>query len=93
MEYGKYYNQPPSTEGKENRMKYRWCDINYEGIDFKVQGYWIDYQRVTLEQPEEGGRFDDWDILIGDVSVWELLGEQTQTRIIEQAEEILREMV
>ena len=74
-------------------MNYRWCDLNYEGIDFKVEGYWTDYQKATLEQPEEGGCFDDWDILIDDVSVWEILSESTQIRIIEQAEEILREMV
>ena len=57
---------------------------------FVVEGDWVPYQKATLEQPEEGGYFDEWDILLMNESIWELLSEATRDAIIEIAEENIR---
>ena len=65
--------------------------VDYMDHSFIVEGDWIPYQAATLEQPEEGGFFQEEDILIMNVSIWELLNEQAQENIIELAEEEIRE--
>jgi len=64
--------------------------VEYEGFSFIVEGNWIPYQKATLEQPEEGGCFDEWNILLMNMSIWELLSEKAQNAIIEIAEEEIR---
>ena len=64
--------------------------VNYMGFSFIVEGNWTPYRAATLEQPEEGNCFDEWDILLMNKSVWELLNEKVQEDIIEIAEEQIR---
>ncbi|RKX80951.1 MAG: hypothetical protein DRP58_12520 [Spirochaetes bacterium] len=64
--------------------------VNYMGFSFIVEGDWIPYRKATLEQPEEGDCFDEWDILLMNESIWELLSKKAKEDIIEMAEENIR---
>jgi len=65
--------------------------VNYMGHSFIVEGDWTPYQKATLEQPEEGGCFEEWDILLMNESIWESLNEEARDAIVEMAEENLRD--
>ncbi len=64
--------------------------VTYGNHSFIVEGDWIPYRKATLEQPEEGDCFDEWDILLMNESIWELLSEKAKEDIIEIAEEQIR---
>ena len=74
-------------------MKYRWCDVNYEGFTFEVQGDWEEAIKGDFsEQPQQAG-FYEYDILIDGKSIHELLLPGVSANIVTLAEEQLRRMV
>ena len=65
--------------------------VLYGNHSWVVKGYWIPFRAATLEEPQEGDCFDEWDILILNESIYEELNDKTIERITTIAEEQLRE--
>jgi len=61
-------------------------NVDYEGIEFTVQGDWIQYERATREEPEHGGHFDGPSVFIGDVDLSDVLDFNILQKIVAQAE-------
>ena len=62
------------------KMVYRWADVGYEGFIFTVQGDWQD------------NCFQEYDIVIDDISILELLLPDVKSKIVDKAEIKLMEM-
>ena len=61
-------------------MVYRWADVEYEGFIFTVQGDWQD------------NCFQEYDIVIDDISILELLLPEVKNNLVDRAEIKLMEM-
>ena len=61
-------------------------NVDYEGIEFTVQGDWIPREKGTREEPEHGGHFDGPSVFIGDVDLSDVLDFNILQKIVAQAE-------
>ena len=61
-------------------------NVDYEGIEFTVQGDWIQHEKATREEPEHGGHFDGPSVFIGDVDLSDVLDFNILQKIVAQAE-------
>ena len=66
--------------------------VLYNGIEFEVEGTWTPEYGASLYEPEGGG-FEVEDILLGDVSVCDILSQKADDDICELAYEEAREQV
>ena len=74
-------------------MMHRWMNVEYEGIIFTVQGDWMNAIKGDFTEQNQQAGFYEYDILIDDKSVHELLLPGVSAKIVDMAEEKLREMV
>ena len=73
-------------------MVYRWADVEYGGIIFNVEGDWENGEPYTENEPPGSAGFQEYDIMIDDKSILELLLPEVKDKLVEQAEEKLMEM-
>jgi hypothetical protein len=71
--------------------------VTYGGIEFEVEGEYLPYTpaRITADpyysEPPDGGYFEEFDVLIGGNSIFEMLTEATVEKIEELACELAEE--
>lgn len=73
-------------------MVYRWMNVEYEGFTFTVQGDWEESIKGDFSEPKQQAGFYEYDILIDNVSIHELLLPGVSAKIVDLAEEALRGM-
>ena len=64
--------------------------VLYKGIEFEVDGTWTPEYKASFYEPAGGG-FEVEDILIGDVSVCDILSQKADDDICDLAYEEARE--
>lgn len=79
--------------GEHMQRKHRWYSVKRDDVTFTVSGDWEEYQPATKHEPEEGGCFYEYEIMVEELDTekdWsEWLDEKFVASLLTEAEECL----